>query len=159
MKAIHLKRFLTALAATYLLACSASVYSAEITYFYDGDTVKINDSGREYKLRLSDIDAPERNQDYGKKARRALMQFCKNAAIEVQLSGVDKYHRNLGKLNCNKQDASLYMVKNGHAWFYQHYSNDSELALAEQAARDQQLGLWASKNPIQPWTWRKYHTH
>ena len=48
----------------FLAACSPIVFAAEITYFYDGDTVKINDAGYEYKLRITDIDAPERNQTY-----------------------------------------------------------------------------------------------
>lgn len=60
-----------------MVACSLPVLSAEISYFYDGDTVKIKDAGREFKLRLTDIDAPERNQTYGLKSRRALISFCK----------------------------------------------------------------------------------
>ena len=131
----------------------------KITYFYDGDTVKINDGTLEYKLRLTDIDAPERNQAYGKKSRRALMQLCKNTQVQVQLSGIDKYQRNLGKLNCNQQDVSQFMVQNGHAWFYRHYSTDGTLDNAEQTARQKQLGLWANKNPTPPWIWRKNHPH
>ncbi len=153
------KQFITALATVWLLTCSLAVYAIEITYFYDGDTVKINDNGLEYKLRLTDIDAPERAQEYGLKSRRALMQFCKNASVQVQLMGVDKYQRKLGKLECNNQDVSFYMVENGYAWFYHQYSSDSALELAEMEARDQQLGLWASKTPTPPWVWRKNHPH
>lgn len=40
------------------LAC----FALEITYFYDGDTFKIYDNSHEYKLRLTDMEAPERNQ-------------------------------------------------------------------------------------------------
>jgi len=142
------------------LAFSFNVCSApQITYFYDGDTVKIADGNLIYKLRLTDIDAPERSQSYGLKSRRALMQFCKNANVEVFLSGVDKYHRNLGKLYCNQQDTSLLMVKNGHAWFNSRYSNDATLSYAEQTARQSQLGLWANKSHEPPWQWRKKHPH
>ena len=73
---MRVKHYLGALGAALVLACSLPVFALEITYFYDGDTVKVKDAGREYKLRLTDIDAPERNQAYGLKSRRALMQFC-----------------------------------------------------------------------------------
>jgi micrococcal nuclease len=141
------------------LACSLPTFALEITYFYDGDTVKIKDASYEYKLRLTDIDAPERNQTYGLKSRRALMQFCKNASVNVYISGMDKYHRNLGKLHCNNTDASEFMVKNGHAWFNRRYSLDYMLDLAERAARKNKLGLWGAEQQTPPWVWRKNHPH
>ena len=145
-----------------LLLLSTSAYAeltAKVTYFYDGDTVKINDSIAEYKLRITDIDAPELNQVYGRKSRRALMKLCENAQVQVQLSGIDKYQRNLGKLYCNQQDASLWMVQNGHAWFNSHYSADGNIAIAEQTARQNKSGLWKSKKPVPPWMWRQKHPH
>lgn len=154
-----MKRFLTALAFAWILTYSLTVFAIEITYFYDGDTVKINDNGLEYKLRLTDIDAPERNQAYGLKSRRALMQLCNNASVQVQIMGVDKYQRKLGKLDCNKQDVSFYMLQNGYAWFYHQYSNDSALELAEVEARDNKRGLWNAKQQTPPWVWRKNHPH
>jgi micrococcal nuclease len=159
-----LKRFLTALGAAWILACSLPTFALEITYFYDGDTVKIKDQSNnniayEYKLRLTDIDAPERNQTYGLKSRRALMRFCKKADVKVYISGMDKYHRNLGKLHCNSLDASEFMVKNGHAWFNRKYSMDYMLALQEDEARKNKLGLWNEKQQTPPWVWRKNRVH
>lgn len=135
----------------------AADLTPKITYFYDGDTVKIEDNLSEYKLRLTDIDAPERNQSYGKTARRALMQLCENADVQVYITGTDKYQRNLGKLMCNNQDASIYMLKNGHAWFNRRYSMDYTLDVIEQESRRQKLGLWKRANPIPPWQWRQKH--
>jgi micrococcal nuclease len=145
------------LATAWLLAYSLPAFALEITYFYDGDTVKIKDGSYEYKLRLTDIDAPERNQDYGKKSRRALMLFCKNTDVKVYISGTDKYQRRLGKLHCNKLDASEFMVKNGHAWFNRRYSMDYMLALQEDEARKNKLGLWDAQRLTPPWVWRKNH--
>ena len=154
-----MKRILYALGTAWLLACSQPAISAEITYFYDGDTVKIKDDFYEYKLRITDIDAPERNQAYGLKSRRALMHLCKNISVSVYVSGMDKYQRNLGKLHCNNVDASVFMVKNGHAWFNRRYSMDYMLALLEDEARKNKLGLWQSQQPTAPWVWRKNHLH
>ena len=129
--------------------------AANISYVYDGDTVKINDNNTEYKLRLTDIDAPEHNQAYGKKSRRALIGLCSQANIHTVLSGTDKYNRRLGKLFCNGQDVSVWMVQNGHAWFNSRYSMDGTLQYAEQTARQNKLGLWKSKQQTPPWVWRK----
>ena len=153
----NLKQISTTLVTAYLLACSLPALALEITYFYDGDTVKIKDGSYEYKLRLTDIDAPERNQDYGLKSRRALINFCKKTDVKVYISGTDKYLRRLGKLHCNKQDASEFMVKNGHAWFNRRYSMDYMLALQEDEVRKNKLGLWQDEKPIPPWVWRKNH--
>ncbi len=153
------KRFLYALATSWILACSLSVFAAEITCFYDGDTVKINDNGQEFKLRINDIDAPEKNQSYGKKSRRALMNLCENGEFQASITGQDKYGRKLGKLVCHGEDASLYMVQNGYAWFYHQYSSDSALELAEMEARDNKRGLWKTKQQTPPWVWRKNHPH
>ena len=152
---MNLKSYFTVL----LLTCSLPVFALEITYFYDGDTVKIKDQAYEYKLRLTDIDAPERNQTYGKKSRRALMNFCAETNIFVAISGTDKYGRKLGKLLCNQQDVSIHMVKYGHAWFNKRFSMDYTLDLAEQNARKNKLGLWQNAKPAPPWVWRKYHAH
>ena len=154
-----MKRKITALATALILGCGLSAYSAEITYFYDGDTVKINDNGQEFKLRINDIDAPEKSQSYGKKSRRALMQLCKSGEFKATITGQDKYGRKLGKLACHGQDASMYMVQNGYAWFYAHFSNDSNLAFSQQEARNKGLGLWHAKQQTEPWIWRKNHPH
>ena len=128
---------------------------------YDGDTVKLrpissNDSQDEFKLRLTDIDAPERSQSYGLKSRRALIKLCKgkNIIVTVQISGTDKYQRSLGKLECNGIDASYYLAEHGLAWFYAQYSSDTTIESAEKNARRRMLGLWANEKPIAPWVWR-----
>jgi micrococcal nuclease len=149
-----IRHFLNALGASWILACSLPVFAIEITYFYDGDTVKVKDAGREYELRLTDIDAPERNQAYGLQSRRALMKLCKNAEVKVYISGQDKYQRSLGKLYCNNADASEFMVKQGHAWFNRRYSIDYMLALREDEVRKNKLGLWNAEKPTAPWVWR-----
>lgn len=163
MGSIKLLRGFTAMAAGLCLMynCQALAGDYQLSYVYDGDTVKIQHDGGSFKLRLSDIDAPERNQSYGLKSRRALIALCqkKNAdqaknSIRVTIAGTDKYQRTLGKLSCNGIDASLYQVAHGLAWQYKQYSSDPVLRQAEQTARRDRLGLWADKEPTPPWVWR-----
>ena len=130
-----------------------------MTKVYDGDTVEIQNSAGRLKLRLTDIDAPERNQEYGQKARRALSKLCKgnDIKINVELAGKDKYDRNLGRLQCNQIDASLYLAQHGYAWHNEKYSHDPAIKNAAAEARKKRIGLWSSKEPTPPWVWRHLH--
>jgi len=145
-----------------LLLLSSAPGHAGITYtvsnVYDGDTVELkSNSGDKLKLRLSDIDAPERNQEFGQKARRALIKLCKGSVISVELAGKDKYNRHLGKLECNRTDASLYMAEHGYAWHNEKYSDNKAVRNAAATARKMHIGLWGADKPLPPWVWRRLH--
>jgi endonuclease YncB( thermonuclease family) len=79
-----------------------------------------DDPNVEFKLRLTDIDTPERNQYFGLKSRRSLMKLCqgKNNIATAQISGTDKYQRSLGRLQCNQVDANYYLAEHDFAWYY-----------------------------------------
>lgn len=129
---------------------------------YDGDTVKLQGPDGRFKLRLTGIDAPERNQAYGKKSRRALNQLCNTnlTNITVAITGMDKYQRYLGRLYCNGIDASLHLTKLGLAWHNYWYSSDLTIFLAQKEAQKKAIGLWQQQNPMPPWVWRrKYQYH
>lgn len=135
-----------------------------VTYVYDGDTVKLHpintfSQKNDLKLRITDIDAPERNQPFGQKSRRALIKLCQghNVIATTKVIAKDQYQRALGKLQCNGADASLHLVNLGLAWYNSKYANDVALERAEINARTQKLGLWADEKPIAPWAWRRLH--
>jgi len=148
--------FLVALSVLLALSIKAHA-SVRIDYVIDGDTVNIIDGEKAYRLRIRHIDAPERNQSYGKKSRRALMQLCEGGQVTVNVTGKDKYRRRLGNLSCGEQDVASFMLEQGHAWFNARYSSDMLLALKERTAREQKKGLWQEDKPTAPWTWRKIH--
>lgn len=146
---------------TYLLFLFCTSTLAEGLYtvsnIYDGDTVELKNADGRLKLRLTDIDAPERNQEYGQIARRALSTLCKGSNINVEFAGKDKYDRHLGKLQCNQTDASLYMAEHGYAWHNEKYSDNSAIRNAADTARMKKIGLWSTSNPLPPWVWRNLH--
>lgn len=144
------------LALIILLALSIRAHATvNVDYIYDGDTVKIIDGNASYKLRITGIDAPERNQTYGKKSRRALIKLCKYATAKVLITGTDRYQRKLGNLYCNQTDVASYMLQHGHAWFNTKYSSNQLLKIKEHSARDKKLGLWQDAKPTAPWVWRR----
>ena len=46
-------------------------------------------------------------------------------------------------------------MKDGYAWVYKKYSNNSSYYEAEKLAIRNKKGLWVDSNPIAPWEFRK----
>ena len=124
----------------------------------DGDTIVVLSNNHPVKVRLKDIDAPEMGQPYGKKSKKALSKKIFKVWLDLDNKGKDHYGRTLGTLYRDGEDINLYMVKNGHAWVYRHYTNDSGYLKAEEIARLQRLGIWKLPKSQQtaPWEWRKH---
>jgi endonuclease YncB( thermonuclease family) len=123
----------------------------------DGDTVSILDhSNTQHKVRLYGIDTPERDQPYGKAAKRALMQLVDEKPVGVVIVTTDSYGREVGTLYRDGVNINVTMVESGYAWWYQYYApHEHALQEAEQRARTQDLGLWAEPHPVAPWDWRR----
>lgn len=149
-----------------VLPCKAEKNRYIVTYVYDGDTVKLHpiesfSQQNDIKLRITQIDAPERNQPYGLIARRSLIKLCQGNGVlaTTEIVAKDHYQRSLGRLQCNQVDASLYLVEQGLAWHDEKYASDRVLEQAQEQARAQKLGLWVDGKAIPPWVWRKMHLH
>ena len=130
----------------------------------DGDTATVLDSSnKQFKIRLTGIDAPEKKQAFGNKSKQSLSAMIFNKQVTVEYDKKDRYGRTLGKIIVNGVDANLEQVKAGMAWHYKHYQKDQTLAdralytQAEDQAKAERQGLWVDANPIPPWEWRKQH--
>lgn len=118
----------------------------------DGDTVAVLwPDKRQETVRLVGIDAPERGQAFGNRAREALGQLAIGKAVAVEVEGRDRYGRTIARLRVEDVDLSRELVARGLAWHYKRYSSDPELAEAEQGARAAGRGLWAERAPQPPW--------
>ncbi|MFY9085391.1 thermonuclease family protein [Aliarcobacter cryaerophilus] len=122
----------------------------------DGDTVTILSADKtQHKIRLNDIDAPEKKQAFGNKSKDNLAKYIAGKTVTVKYQKKDKYKRILGTIYYNNRDINLQQVKDGYAWVYKKYSNNQNYYKAEKLAKDKRIGLWADKNPLEPWEFRK----
>ncbi|MFW3412331.1 thermonuclease family protein [Aliarcobacter butzleri] len=122
----------------------------------DGDTITILTNEKvQYKIRLNDIDAPEKKQAFGNKSKDNLAKYIAGKTVKVEYKTKDKYKRILGTIYYNNIDINLKQVKDGFAWVYKKYSKNQDYYEAEQIARESKKGLWIDKNPIAPWEFRK----
>jgi endonuclease YncB( thermonuclease family) len=133
----------------------------------DGDTVTVlEESDQQHKVRLAGIDAPERRQAYGDRAKQHLSALVYGKAVVVVWDKRDRYGRIVGRVlarDCNgftcrySVDAGLEQIKAGLAWHYKQYAKEQPLAertqyaALEQLARTRRDGLWHDVDPIPPW--------
>ena len=121
----------------------------------DGDTVDISVNSKTTRVRLEGIDAPEYSQRYGLQATRALKSKILKQKVTLKSSGTDFYGRTLATIYIDDESVNYWMVSNGHAMWYQKYSSNFSLMLAQRKAKSEKLGLWAATNPKPPWEYRK----
>ncbi len=132
-----------------------TIHVGKVIKIADGDTLTILVDSQQRKIRLSDIDTPERKQPFGTRAKQALSELAFGKQARVVEVTVDRYGRIVGRVYVDGLDVNAVLVRGGYAWVYRKYSNDADLLDLEAQAKQKGLGLWADPNPIPPWEWRR----
>lgn len=124
----------------------------------DGDTIEIAGT----RIRLHGIDAPESGQrcedaegrfyHCGQRAAFALADRIGRATVSCEPRDTDRYGRIVAVCRVKGQDMNKWMVGQGWAIAYRHYSR--EYVAEELAARRARAGLW-SGSFVPPWEWRR----
>jgi micrococcal nuclease len=126
----------------------------------DGDTLTVLDSAKQrHRIRLAEIDAPEKSQPFGTKARENLGSKVFGKAVRVEVVDIDAYHREVGRIYLGERLINREMVQDGFAWDYRAYDKAGEFGGVEADARRHRRGLWADPRPVPPWEWRREKHH
>ena len=73
--------------------------TGKVVKIADGDTLTILDESKtQHKIRLAGIDAPEKGQAFGTKARENLAAKVFRRNVRVEVIDVDRYHREVGRI-------------------------------------------------------------
>lgn len=138
---------------------SVTVWTGKVVAITDGDTVKVLRDGRPVAVRLAGIDAPERAQPWGDRARQFTGDLAAGQVVRVVDRGPDRYGRTLGEVVLpDGRSLNRELIAAGLAWVYRSTPStrfDTDFAAIEQAARAARRGLWSDPEPIPPWDWRK----
>jgi endonuclease YncB( thermonuclease family) len=127
----------------------------------DGDTLvarcAVDDRVKKtLKVRLSEIDAPEKGQAFGWRSRQHLAALCHRQAAQLQPVAVDRHQRTVARVHCNGTDAGAAQVRAGLAWVFVGFADKHSALHAMQAdAQRHRRGLWADPRPMAPWKWRR----
>ena len=139
------------------MAGTAALIIGLVVAIADGDTLTVlNEDFQQVKIRLAEIDAPEKKQPFGSRSRQSLGELCHEKRAEVRVTDVDRrYKRIVGRVTCAGVDANAAQVRRGMAWVYDRYAKDKTLCRLQDEARSAGRGLWIDRNPMAPWDWRR----
>jgi endonuclease YncB( thermonuclease family) len=143
-------------------AATAFEWVGTVIGIADGDTLTLLDTSRaRHRIRLDGIDAPERSQPFGQRARASLEELAYGRSARAACGKTDRYGRAVCNVTVDGVDVGLEQVRRGLAWHYVRYVREQspqervDYAKAEAAARAARAGLWSGAQPTAPWDYRR----
>jgi endonuclease YncB( thermonuclease family) len=123
----------------------------------DGDTITILLKGKEQKkLRLAEVDCPEKGQAFGKNARQFTSDKVFGKTITFIETDTDRYGRTIAKVYYdNGKYLSEELIRAGLGWWYYSFSKNSSLGELQNKAQYKKIGLWQDVHAVAPWEYRK----
>ncbi|TXT28376.1 MAG: nuclease-like protein [Rhodocyclaceae bacterium] len=153
-----MKKLLVGFAALTLAASvsAGETVTGRVVAVLDGDTIIIlTPSKQEVRIRLAEIDAPEKNQPFGQVSKRSMSDLAYGREARAECPQTDRYGRSICKVYVDGVYVNQEQITRGLAWVYRQYvSSRSPLFQLEQRARETRIGLWLDSNPTPPWEWR-----
>lgn len=177
-------RAFTALCCGLALSAQAEIFSAKVIAVMDGDTLMVLRGSHKLKVRLANIDAPEKAQPFGKQSRQSLLEMVGRKQVQIDSRAVDQYGRTIARVTVDGVDVNQAQVKLGYAWAGASWRQNRRVAPAaaegkmpgdrheedvalthtdsscislQNEARLAGRGLWVQDEPQAPWQWRKLH--
>ena len=172
-KALLLTTVLLGLSSTALSAAELEVsdYRGWVISILGSDMIRVLDGGnRTTIVRLRGIDAPEKDQPYGKEAQSHLSGLVTGKEVKIKAKHTDDFGNILGMVlveppNCpgceETYDVNLSLLESGLAWWAGKFASQQsskhrkQYQEAEATARSEARGLWTDPDPIEPWHWRE----
>jgi endonuclease YncB( thermonuclease family) len=145
------------LLASTIAVASAAELTGRVVAVADGDTFTLlTDNKEEIRVRLTEIDAPEKDQPWGERAKEALSSLVSSQTVRVVTAGQDQYGRTLGRVYVAGKDVNAEMLRTGSAWAYSQYLTDTSLLGIQNQAQIDHRGLWSlsMQDRVPPWDWR-----
>jgi micrococcal nuclease len=120
----------------------------DVTHVTDGDTLNVRCAGRKERVRMLQIDTPERDSPLYEEASDALAALIAGRSVELELGpqARDDYGRLLAYVFADGENLNLAMIARGWSRYFDRYgpgAYPSEFVAAERAAREARLGIWA----------------
>ena len=143
------------------LCAPALADSGRVVGVHDGDTITVLSDRQQTKIRLHGIDSPESKQPFGSKAKAFTSSLAFGKPVEFDVVGKDRYGRTVAIIILpDGRNLNHEIVRAGFAWWFRRYAaHDLILQRLEAEARAVGRGLWAEKDAVPPWEWRRDRRH
>lgn len=139
----------------FSLTLLAPAYAHKVIGIADGDTLTLLVNEKPLKIRLSNIDAPEKAQAFGERSKQSLSDLCWGKDAMYKEQDVDRYGRTVAVVTCGGVEVNRAQIERGMAWVYLKYNQDLTLPGLEAMARRDRRGLWSDPEPVAPWEFRR----
>lgn len=130
-------------------------FEAQVIRITDGDTLTVRAGEKNFRVRLHGVDAPERGQAFGTRAREFLADAVAGKAVALRVLDVDRYGRLIAEILIGDTNWNLELLRSGMAWHYAEYDDSPAYKAAEAVARGARRGLWTEPAPDAPWEYRR----
>ena len=140
--------------------------SGQVVKIIDGDTITVRVDGKNHKVRLASIDAPEmhkddhqRGQPMAQASRRHLAGLLSGKSIALKCYERDRHDREICDVTlADGTTANQQQVAAGMAWANTEkqgrFMRDDQLPALQAQAKREGRGIWQDSNPVAPWVWR-----
>lgn len=112
---------------------------------------------RPAKVRLAEIDAPEKAQPYGTASQESLVELVMGKQIKAAVRAADDYGRLVATVHADGFNVNHEQVRRGMAWEYSRFHSNRGLMALQHEAQQAKRGLWADEEAVEPSHWRKQH--
>jgi endonuclease YncB( thermonuclease family) len=166
-KKAHIRYFL----ALALLFLPPTLYAGQykVIRVHDGDTLTTISDGKEIKVRLVGVDAPELSikshlpgQPFSIKAKEYLASLVLNKSVAIKFYNNDLGETSLGEIFVDEVNINIEMLRAGLAEVYRGKpANGLDIAKyrdAENKAKQSVTGIWELRDQyFSPWDWREIY--
>ena len=126
MRSVTFKLFFISILAFFYVTCTnvtnAQTYQGKVIKVTDGDSINILHEGKPLRIRLAEIDAPERGQHFWKKSREALADYVSGKEVKIIEVDIDRYKRVVGQVYLGELWVNGALVRGGYAYVYPKYA-------------------------------------
>jgi len=140
----------------------------KVVKVFDGDTVRVEGFGLQFKIRLVGIDTPELGkkgqhyQPYSRRAKQELTRLIHEKTVSLKQYGTGGYNRVLAEIFMGATNVNLEMIRSGLAEVYRgkmpKMLNANLYFQAEKQAKHSLKGMWAQETAyISPKQWRRQY--
>jgi endonuclease YncB( thermonuclease family) len=88
---------------------------AVVTGVADGDTLYADIDGRSIRIRLAQIDAPEKAQAFDRRSEQSLRELIDKKKVELWWKSLDRYGRPIAQISVDGLDVNAERVRRGFA--------------------------------------------
>lgn len=132
-------------------------WQGKVTVVVDGDTMTVMRETKSERIRLYGVDCPEKNQDFGQRARQFAYDMVFGKEVEVELITKDRHGYSLAIVKVDGQALNRKLIEAGLAWVdikLCYRKECHEWSQLQDHAQQAKVGLWSTPGPIPPWEFK-----